>query len=520
MKKVFSILCLVFVAIGIAVCGIVNVYPHTDFLVSADVAEKISLVSEVTPTTNVTSFTPLKKGTNGYSGQRYGGQSFVPTYTQNPNGFDYIGEQTTSLNGLFNCQTILESDLENYGIKIWIYFDTALQSDFTIGFISSSDASKKVVWELSSGTLTEILTKTDLDYQNGGDYDRSELFAGTTAPYGWNHISLPLSKSKGIDSITETIIENEGTEQEASYNIINLSALDRFYICQQSSDLASSHMYFYNIEFSDAGFGSGAIVSTIEKQPYVFVKQKVNVGVFTQKPYYVGEYFRLPGIDEVFSYLYIGDKNLLSDEFKNDNYFAIKVETNGSSKYYSYGTEEGTNCSFKMQSNAEYILKFLFGNGNGSFPVLVGKTTLKPQNYGTGAWFTTTEVKLDVGEKYSANFQIHSAFAGTKPEFASTNDKVIKIVKVDYINNVVEIEAVGEGSANIVITIFDDRLNKYQTDYENGITNSDFTATVVSPKANVDFVAVLLWSCGGLIVVYLIYLIIKTIKNRNNYQVR
>ena len=190
---------------------------------------------------------------------------------------------------------------------------------------------------------------------------------------------------------------------------------------------------------------------------------------------------------------------------------------------YFYGSDDDTNLekrSFKLESG-QYVLKFMFGDKFFG-ETTIGKATLVPQDYGTGVWFTINSLNLDVGDRYSVNYKVHSVFTSSefKPIFKSTNESVLKIVKIDYANQQVTIEAVGKGEANIEITVYDDRLNAFRTDYTDGIKNTNFSVTVKNPEKNVDVVAILLYGTAGLMVVYFGYLVYKVIKNRNNYEVR
>lgn len=523
-KKVF---CLI-IALFLVLCGAVKVVPQA-FAMADEVAvtpysKKIYFASQNTMLENRVNFTPLKYNDGVYTGEREAGVSFKPTLT--PNGkLNYIAPQTKVFEEQLFENNIKVSDINNWGVNIWIYFDANIKYagscyNLELGFVSSADATKKVTFLLTSDQLDELLKKESLLSGAEYEYNYDSAFNKNTIPYGWNLVSFPLSKLTGLDSIKNTV-----TEGENEYDIYSFSELDSFYISQDKEFINQGSMYFYSAELTTTGFSEASSIVAIQKQPFVYVNKKVSdVKTFTSEPCYVGEYFNLPKTTDIFNSLWFGEKDLLSDEYNNGDYFRITVSKDGGSeKTYFYGSGDNTNlekCSFKLESG-QYVLKFMFGDKFFG-ETTIGKATLVPQDYGTGVWFTINSLNLDVGDRYSVNYKVYSVFKESefKPIFKSTNESVLKIVKIDYANQQVTIEAVGKGEANIEITVYDDRLNTFRTDYTDGIKNTNFSVTVKNPEKNVDVVAILLYGTAGLMVVYFGYLVYKVIKNRNNYEVR
>lgn len=525
-KKVFFLL----VAIVLAVCGIGNIIPQefavADETVTTEYSKKVYLASNSTNIANRVNFTPLKRENGKYTGVRESGVSFKPTLTDNGN-LKYIAPQLKKFDEPLFEGDIKAEEIAGYGIKVWIYFDANIKNagscyNLELGFICSTDSSKKVIFSLNSDELDEILTKETSISSEENEYNYDSAFNRNSIPYGWNLVSLPFSKLVGLDNIKKSV-----TIDDATIDIYSLSELDSFYISQDRNFIKQASIYVYSIELSNAGYTSESNIVALEKQPFVYVNKKVSsLQEFADGAYYVGEYYNLPKVQNVFNSLWFGEKNLLDSEYNTSDYFRITVSKNGASAktYYFWddtADESAQNrMSFKLESG-QYVIKFMFGD-SAYGEATVGVATLVPQDYGTGVWFTINSLNLKVGETYSVNYKVHNAFADQtfRPVFKSTNEQVLKIVKIDYVNQQVLIEAVGEGEANIEITVYDDRLNSYRTDYVDGIKNTNFSIKVTNPESNVDVVAILLYITAGLMVVYFGYLLYKAIKNRNNYEVR
>ena len=153
-KKVF---CLI-IALFLVLCGAVKVVPQA-FAVADEVAitpysKKIYFASRNTMLENRVNFTPLKYKDGVYTGEREAGVSFKPTLT--PNGkLNYIAPQTKVFEEQLFENNIKVSDINNWGVNIWIYFDANIKYagscyDLELGFVSSADATKKVTFLLTS----------------------------------------------------------------------------------------------------------------------------------------------------------------------------------------------------------------------------------------------------------------------------------------------------------------------------------------------------------------------------------
>lgn len=524
-KKVFFLI----VAIILAICGIGSFIPQEFSLAdetTTEYSKKVYLASNSTNVTNRVSFTPLKKENGKYTGIRESGVSFKPTLTENGN-LKYIAPQLKKFEEPLFEGDIIAEDVAGYGIKIWMYFDANIKNagscyNLELGFICSTDSSKKVTFGLSSDELDDILKKETSLSSEESEYNYDSAFNRNSLPYGWNLVSLPFSKLTGLESIKKSV-----TSDEVVTDIYSFSELDSFYISQDKNFIKQASLYIYSIEFSNSNYTTESNIVALEKQPFVYVNKKVSsLQEFADGAYYVGEYYNLPKTQAVFNSLWFGEKNLLDSEYNTSDHFRITVSKNGAgAKTYYYWEDTADESaqermSFKLESG-QYSIKFMFGD-SAYGEATVGVLMLVPQDYGTGVWFTINSLNLKVGETYSVNYKVHNAFADQtfRPIFKSTNEKVLKIIKIDYVNQQVLIEAVGEGDANIEITVYDDRLNSYRTDYVDGIKNTNFSIKVTNQESNVDVVAILLYITAGLMVVYFGYLLYKAIKNRNNYEVR
>lgn len=520
MKKIIYSICLIIFAVMMALCGVGASVPL--FFSSADEVNSessvIQVVNSYTNSKNKVEFTPLEKVNGEYTGKRVEGFSFKPTRDSANNNMVF---QQTKVGNIFSgLNSLTESEVANQGVKIWMYFDSNINTagscyDLEVGFLNSENQSQKITFELSSNTVRQIVEDYDAIYStvgsgaNKNNYDTSF----SNVPYGWVQVSLPFAEIESLESV-----KIEGEEK------YNFSGLDSLYISQDTGTYSPSFVYFYSIELMSGYLQTSTIVA-VDHQPYVFVMiNSDNISALTKETLYIGERFNLPKVDEVFKSIWMGEKNLLLEEYATSDYFMISVRHAGETSTYFYGSDDDSlkydRRSFKL-TGGEYAINFCFGTNDGSYPAVVSVVKFTPEDYGTGVWFTENLVELKVGETTTLSYKIHKVFdaPGFRPIFKSTDETVFKIKDVDYTNRKVTIEAVSEGSANIEIIVFDDRINTY-TDYENGITNTNLAVSVEKEKNSVDVVAILLYISAGMFVVYLGFMLYKVIKNRNNYDVR
>ncbi len=477
------------------------------------------VVNNYTTSNSKIEFTPLEKVDGEYTGNRLEGFSFKPTRDSSNNNMVF---QYTKVGNIFGgLNSLTKAEVSNYGVKIWMYFDSNINTagncyDIEVGFLNSSNTSKKITFNLTSNEVREMVEDFDEIYSvgtgaNKNNYDKSFQ----NVPYGWVQVSLPFAVIESLDSV-----KTSGSEERYDF-----SGLDSLYISQNAGTTFSpSFVYFYSIELM-TGYLSSSTIVAVDHQPYVFVMTNSNnISALTKETLYIGERFNLPTIEEVFKSIWIGEKNLLLEEYATSDYFMVSVKHAGESNTYFYGSNDEAikydRRSFKL-TGGEYVINFCFGTNDGSYPAVVSVVKFTPEDYGTGVWFTENLVELKVGETTTLAYKIHKVFdaPGFRPIFKSTDESVFKIKEVDYVNRKVTIEAVAEGSANVEITVFDDRINTY-TDYENGITNANLAISVEKEKKQVDVVAILLYIAAGMFVVYLGFILYKVIKNRNNYDVR
>lgn len=524
MKKVFCEAFLVIFALIMVLSGITIGVSPSFYCADADEVSNATNVffvsNQYTQASNTIQFTPLKKVSGEYTGVRMEGTSFKPQKNESDKT---MFPQSTKLGSLFSGMNgVSQTEISNYGVKIWMYFDSNINQagacyELEVGFTDSSDQTKKIVFNLTSQGIRSMVEDYDNSVLAGGIRENNNNFDSSFEylPYGWVQVSFPLSKATGLASVA-TNVEDE---------TYNLSTLDSLYISQSVGTYTPSFVYFYSVELLGGYLPTSNIVA-VDHQPFAFaIVDTEKVEGMTKESLFIGEYFNLPTIQDVFKCAWLGEKNLLTEDYATSNYFVVKVKHSGEERTYFYGTnsedlKDDERRSFKMTSG-EYILSFCFGKNDGYYPAVASVIRFTPGDYGTGVWFTQNSIELKVGETAELSYKIHEVFdfAGFLPKFKSSNETVVRIKNIDYATQKVTIEAISEGSANIEIIVYDDRINTY-TDLEDGIHNSNFSVSVERTKKDVDVVAILLYITAGMFVVYLGFMLYKVIKNRNNYEVR
>ncbi len=452
-----------------------------------------------------TMFTPMDEDNN-----RLTGASWKPELLQNTQSgitsqkhIDDAQDITLATNGFAQV-----TNVNNLYVDVWVYFSTHNQLTLTLGF--SNEDGGKVEWVISNNLLAELLAK-DYTAEPETNYDMS-FYTTNTVPYGWNLLRLPFA----VATVTQPITIDGG-----SGTFLNLT---QFYV-SQAENIISAPLYIYSVNFYEAQQALSKI-SVAQKQAVVSVVLKKDLNTFTKGSFYKGEIFNLPTFSEVFSSVWIGEKNLLTAEYRNEQYFRIVVSDGSNVQNLYYGTGTGENAKFKMQASI-YTITFcigdptISGSANNYFKTLGKPVELEVEDYGTGVWFTTASSKLEVGKELTLEYNIHKAFNGAQIEFSSSNEDVLKIVKIDEAKNTVTVKALKKGEATIVIKVYDDRLNAYGTSYEDGIVNEDLVIEVTkTEQKKVNITQILLWVCFSGIVAFGGYSVFKVIKNRNNYEVR
>ncbi len=435
---------------------------------------------------NKTTFTPMQ------GNSRMQGNSVKLTFAQSNSDIFNID---TAVNGF-----LAVTNINNLYVDLWMYFNSSVQFNTTISF--SNDVGGLVQWNITATELKTLLRK-DYNTTPASNYDTS-FYTAEGVAYGWNLLRLPFASA---------LISGNITTDEEGQTKLNLN---EFKISREQTD-PGSKIYLYNANFYQA---QTQITQNkaVQKQAYVHISKKTDLNNFVTGKFYIGERYNLPTFSEVFNAVWVGEDNLLSDEFRNEQYFKIILKQNNSTPQdYYYGNTNSKTSSFIIRDNLYYI-DFCVGI-KGIFKS-IGLVTLNAESYGTGVWFETNSATLKVGEEMLLEFTVHEAFLSSTIEFSVSDPTVLQIVEEDRNKNTVKVKALKKGEANVIIRVTDDRLNAYGTEYEDGIINSNLAIKVTKAEKKVDVVKILLWISFGGIVVYLGYIIIKTIKNANNYQIK
>ena len=430
----------------------------------------------------VLSFTPM-----GKNSARLEGFSWKPQLVESVNTVK-LANDTLNVSSFFEEYNVYGKNEETLALQIWLYFDTNSLSDITIGF-ESDDKSKKIEWKITGDNLYNLLKK---DF-NTFKYD-AMFYSATTVPWGWNLISLPFSMAT---TKSDGIVIDDG---QSAYLDLN-----NFYIYQDDTSLITIELLVYSLTVTESAITS---ISCNEKQAFCHVE--FNDFENIEENYYVGEYYTLPSIDSVFKSIWIGDVNLLGQNYRNEQYYGIEVSSNGTTTDEYYGKAV-------LLENTEYSVSYMVGRGNGNF-VALKRQTIKATSYGTGAWFIDDEVDINIGEEYELKYYVHEVFAGAIIEFESTDDSILEIVDVDTSKKVVKVKGIKKGEAGITISIYDDRL--MNSKYEDGLKNENLVVNVEKESDPVSTVKVLLWISLGLGVAGLIYYMVIAIQKSRNIDVK
>ena len=436
-----------------------------------------------TNTANKINFTPLKNGS-----ERYSGTSWAPTLISGEGSQKYLNDEI-NVGDFFDGLNVSDAQQEQLVLKTWLYFDLHTMTDLTIGF-RSEDNSKRVEWTINSIDLYNLLEKDLTGYR----FD-TMFYSVDNVPWGWNRLSLPFAVAT---TITDGLIVDG---QEAGEKVLDLTT---FYVYQNTDTIMSLGLNVYDLTIEKSNLNS---IICEEKQPFCVVEFN---DIETSGSVYVNEYFTLPAIADVFKTIWIGDTNLLSANYKNEQFYRVEVVSNGETSVEYYGKAI-------LLENPEYEINYMIGRGNGNF-VTIKNQILQPQNYGTGAWFVDDEVEIKEGEVYELKYRIHAIFKDAIIEFESTDSEVLEIVSINKSKHTITVRALKDGEAGIKIRLYDDRLLNSAS--EDGLENTNLVVKISKVKDQVSTVKILLWITVVMLAGLAVYYAIIYFKKSKNFEVK
>lgn len=433
---------------------------------------------------NVTSFTPMDEFNN-----RLAGSSWVPKHQDRGSGVKVLNDEI-NVSGFFDEFDVKNETQDKLALQAWLYFDLNTMTDLTLGF-RSEDGSKRVEWYIDELELYSLLEKDFTDYK----YDLI-FYSDSTVPWGWNLLTLPFSSATTITD--GLIIDGGGT----SGNFLDLTY---FYVRQNDESVLPLGLNVYTLTINSTTKNN---ISCDEKQAFCVVEFNELAGL--NETLYIGEYYTLPSINSVFKTLWIGNANLLSQNYRNEQYYKVEIASNGTKSNEYYGKA-------MLLENREYDICFMVGRGNGKY-VTLKKQTLAVQSYGSGVWFIDDEEEIKVGEVSELKYDVHQVFSNAVIAFSSSDEEVLEIVSVDLIKQVVKVRGLKKGEATITIKIYDDRLLNSVS--EDGIENTNFVVSVSNESNKIPTVKIMLWIAFGLILTFAIYYSVVTIRKYRNIDVK
>ena len=485
MKKVLGksllILSMAFICVSLLFAGGSQVFGV------AKASEQFSgtfLVSDYETGTKIINFAPMNK-----NNERMNGTSWVPDLVDGGNGVKLLNDKI-DVSGFFDEFDVGDNEQSQLALQAWLYFVLHTMTDLTIGF-SSEDGSKYIEWHIDEDELFNILQKDFDNYQ----YDIM-FYSANNVPWGWNLMTLPFTTATAS---TDGLIV-DGTD--VGQKVLDLTY---FYVRQDNDSILPLGLNVYSLTIKKAVNNT---IGCDEKQAFCVVE--LNELQDITQSLYIGEYYTLPSIFDVFKSLWIGDVNLLSNNFRNEQYYKVEVSSNGTTTDEYYGKAI-------LLENNEYDVCFLAGKGNGDY-VALKRLRLKVQSYGTGAWFDDDEVTVNIDEMYELKYHIHPVFKDAVIEFVADDDKVIEIVEVDNVKQVVKVKGLKKGESGITIKVYDDRL--MNSDNEDGLENNNLLVKVQKETNKTSTVKVMLWISLVVLLGIAVYNIVLAIKKHKNFEVK
>jgi len=385
-------------------------------------------------------------------------------------------------------------DLTKTSLEFWVNIDLKL-SYITRGLtltLTDADEENNIVWTIQTDELRQLLTRSELS-----EFDE-KIFGSETVntPIGWVKFNLPITK--GV--LTGNLIQD------------NKFIFTKMKIYQTAEEGSDQPMLFYDISLVENETAVDVITSSIQSYSTISLKASAKVVEEGQK-FYIGEKFpQFMSRRDVYTTCWIGNVNYLDGE--HDTSLKIMTDTGigtNSKTYHAYGSGNFTinSSNYTVAYGLEY---------NGKFVSLLSDS-FTAANYGKGVWIETNINELEIGTEKKLYYSVHDAFSSATIKFTSTDDDILKIKEVNYVNKYIVVEALKKGDAGITINITDDRLQG--TDYEEtGIINEEFSVEVVKASKNVNTTYIMLWVAFGILCAGLIYLAVKAIIDSRKIEIR
>lgn len=495
MKKSFKLfLCVVLCGLFLAVpSGIAQKQCFAEEEISSKTTNEIKLAQTAgLSSQEKTDFAPL-----GENKQEMSGSSWVP---QKNGGYNIDDE-------ILFAGSVEGLNTNKLYMKVWIYFPYFLTNDLVIT-LSDETNTNSIEWSLETsrgaqGELAGFSALLKKNYQNDfpGSIDL-KFYSEDNVPFGWNLIVLPFSKGSKTGEVVS-----------AGELVVNT-----LHIKQNELMQSAEQLYVHSIQF---GSSEQTNIFVDKSQEFVRVEFSQDLKSLVNGEHYINEYFNLPEIayseentKGIFKAVRFGETNVLKEEGFSQ-YFSLKINDVN----YEYGSK------FHIQ-NVENTIKFMVKNPLDSKPaVLVGLVVLKASSYGTGVWFVSDELNMEVGHTQKISYKIHKAFTGATITFSSLDNSVAEIIDVDSEHQTVTIRAKKAGEVNIRIKVQDPILYGYSPDgttivEEDGLINDRLLVKVSVVKDTSKPVKIVLWVAFGGVVVYLGYLLVAWYKKSRNFEVK
>lgn len=362
-------------------------------------------------------------------------------------------------------------DMTRKSFYVWVYFSNTFPQECLEFVLNNSNSSRNIKIKITATELENVLTKTDVDYEEG---------------YSWNLIEFPLSTFGEYEAFTSITI--------------------KYYSTGEVEAKTTAELNFYNMYISDS---QNTGVTAISKQRFNGGKIKYPTDAVLDN-LFTGDKIIFPSRSAfLLEYAYWGKYDLLKTYSDLTIVWRIGIaKGNEKINYYSLGSE------FTFENEGLYNIYYSC-TVNGEIKTTIAFTKYIEAFY--GMYFENPSfVDLKVGDSYIISFTMNPALTQTQDLIVQCNKDYIDVEEITL--NYVKIKIKKKGNTTLKIVTKGKRAGRTEeTEY---VASTNIVAKEKSKARNYDTFKTICYIALALVGVALLVFLIKTLVKAHKYNVK
>lgn len=391
-----------------------------------------------------------------------------------------IFPQTDSNNEFNTTYNVLDRgstyNMTRKSFYVWVYFSNTFPQEYLEFVLNNINSSRNIKIKITASELEKVLTKVDVDYEEG---------------YSWNLIEFPLSTVGEYEAFTSITI--------------------KYYSTGEVEAKTTAELNFYNMYISDS---QNTQVTAISKQRYNGGKIKYPTDAVLDN-LFTGDKITFPSRSAfLLEYAYWGKYDLLKTYSDLTIVWRIGIaKGNEKINYYSLGNE------FTFDKEGLYKISYnCTVNRGGEHSKTAAEIVFEKyiENF-YGMYFENPSfVDLKVGNSYIISFTMNPALTQTQDLTVQCNKEYIDVEEIT--SSYVKIKIKQKGNTTLKIVTKGRRTGRTEeTEY---VASTNIIAKEKSNTRNYDTFKTICYITLALVGVVLLVFLIKTLVKAHKYNVK